>query len=93
MIHFSNYYGKSKNHNSSIFYFYDDSTREEFKAEISSGGIVVITKNDESYIKSKDNVLVREKKKRKIDLIEKMVVDLSISINMIELDHNNNNGV
>ena len=86
MIRFKNYYGKSKKYPLGIFYFEDDNTGEEFRGTIGTDSTITITKNDKPYINSKDNNLVKTKKRIKMNLIEKMLVDLSIAIEMIESD-------
>ena len=64
----------------------DTKTRETFVGKVFMSGEIVIEKNSEPYIKIKDNKLVRTRKMKKIEDLEKFFSDLFMSIDMIEED-------
>lgn len=64
----------------------DTKTRETFVGKLFMSGEIVIEKNSEPYIKIKDNKLVRTRKMKKIEDLEKFFSDLFMSIDMIEED-------
>lgn len=64
----------------------DTRTRETFVGKLLMSGELIIEKNSKPYIKVKDNKLVRTRKMKKIEDLEKFFSDLFMSIDMIEED-------
>ena len=64
----------------------DTRTRETFIGRLFISGELIIEKNSKPYIKVKDNKLVRTRKMKKIEDLEKFFSDLFMSIDMIEED-------
>lgn len=64
----------------------DTRTKETFVGRLFCSGELIIEKNSKPYIKVKDNKLVRTRKMKKIEDLEKFFSDLFMSIDMIEED-------
>jgi hypothetical protein len=66
-------------------YVEDTKTHEEFRFTVIND-TPVITKNEEPYIKTKDNSKVREKKEAKLKAIELFGINIMTAINIVEAE-------